>query len=65
VKLSHLLRAVGEQLDNMEANTFTIDWSFDSAYVEYHTLNGQRDAKFFAYDILRRLASRESGYRRR
>ena len=55
-KLSDLLRTVGEHLDIMQANTFSIVWAPDSVSVEYQTAHGQRERKDFSVEKLRELS---------
>jgi hypothetical protein len=57
--LSSLMRAVGEQLDIMQANnSFNIVWTSDSVTVEYQISGGQRERRSFSVEKLRELSSR-------
>jgi hypothetical protein len=58
VELSSLMRAVGEQLDIMQVNSFNMVWAFDSVTVEYQTLGGPRGRRTFSVEKLRELSSR-------
>ena len=58
VELSSLMRAVGEQLDTMQVNSFNIVWASDSVTVEYQTLSGPRGRRTFSLEKLRELSSR-------
>src|ERR671919_2735816 len=57
-KLSSLMRAVGAQLDIMQANNFNIVWETDSVSVEYETRDGQRERRDFSVEKLRELSLR-------
>jgi hypothetical protein len=58
VELASLMRAVGEQLDIVQAHSFTIVWAYDSVAVEYQTLGRPRARRTFSVDKLRELSSR-------
>ena len=64
MKLSNLLRSLGERLDTVEALTFTIDWSPQSIYVEYYTMDGQHGRKLFTAQQLRQLCVLAVSHRR-
>ena len=57
-RLSDLLRTVGDQLDILQANNFSILWRPDSVSVEYQTSGGQRERKDFSIEKLRELSLR-------
>jgi hypothetical protein len=52
IKLSHLLRALGTELDVMSVTTFTLEWSPHSVYVDYRTADGDSGRKFFTVEQL-------------
>jgi hypothetical protein len=56
-KLSHLLRALGDYLDQKQASTFNISWSPDSLSVDYQVSGGQRGQKKFTVEKLQELHS--------
>jgi hypothetical protein len=55
-KLSDLLRTVGEHLDIMQVNTFSIVWASDAVSVEYQTAHGQSERQDFSVEKLRELS---------
>jgi hypothetical protein len=58
VRLSTLLRAVGEQLDILQVDSFNIFWAPDSITVEYQTRDGMREGRKFGIEKLRKLSLR-------
>jgi hypothetical protein len=57
VKLSGIMRAVGEQLDIMQVNSFNTVWTSDSVTVEYQMPGGQREQRNFSVEKLHELSS--------
>jgi hypothetical protein len=52
------MRAVGEELDIMQVNSFNIVWAYDSVVIEYETPGEQRERSTFSIEKLRELSSR-------
>jgi hypothetical protein len=62
-RLSQLLRALGDQLDRTEVNSFHISWTSNSASVDFQSMDGQRDSRTFTAEKLEQLGS-HSRFRR-
>jgi len=62
-RLSQLLRALGDQLDRTEVNSFHISWTSDSAAVDFQSMDGQNDSRTFTAKKLEQLGS-HSRFRR-
>jgi hypothetical protein len=56
-RLSQLLRALGDHLDQSDVSAFQISWRQDSASVNFNSLNGQSDSRTFTADKLHQLGS--------
>ena len=57
LKLSQLLRTLGDHLDRTEVNAFHIAWLPDSVSVDYQAGRGQKDSRTFTAEKLRQLGS--------
>jgi len=56
-RLSQLLRALGDHLDQSDVSAFQISWRDDSALVIFNSLDGQSDSRTFTADKLQQLGS--------
>jgi len=63
LKLSQLLRTLGDHLDRTQASAFHIAWLPYSVTVEYEELRGQTDSRSFTAEKLQQLGS-HSRFRR-
>lgn len=57
VKLSQLLRTLGDHLDRTEVNAFHISWLPDSISVDYQVGRTQKDSRTFTAEKLHQLGS--------
>lgn len=57
-RLSQLLRALGDQLDQAAVGAFQLSWTPDSASVDMQSADGQSESKTFAAEKLQQLGSR-------
>ena len=63
LKLSQMLRTLGDHLDRTQASAFHIAWLPHSVTVEYEELRGQTDSRTFTAEKLQQLGS-HSRFRR-
>jgi len=63
VRLSQLLRALGDHLDRTKVSAFHISWTSDSVSVDFQLLDGQSDSRTFTAEKLQQLGS-SSRFRR-
>jgi hypothetical protein len=56
-RLSQLLRTLGDQLDRTKVNSFHISWTFNSASVDFQSMDGQNDSRTFTAEKLEQLGS--------
>lgn len=62
-RLSQLLRALGDHLDQSHVSAFQISWSQDSALLTFNSLDDESDSRTFTADKLQQLGS-HSRFRR-
>ena len=62
-RLSQLLRALGDHLDQSQVSAFQISWSQDSALLTFNSLDDESDSRTFTADKLQQLGS-HSRFRR-
>jgi hypothetical protein len=62
-RLSQVMRSVGDHLDGIEASAFSMSWTYDSVFVDYHSAEGQSETRTFTTEKLEQLGSR-SRFRR-
>ena len=55
LKLSQLLRTLGDHLDRAEVSAFHISWLLSSVTVDYTELRGQTDSRTFTAEKLQQL----------
>jgi hypothetical protein len=55
-RLSQLLRAMGDQLDRTEVNSFHISWTSNSASVDFQSMDGESNSRTFTVEKLEQLA---------
>jgi hypothetical protein len=56
-RLSQLLRALGDHLDQTKVSTFQISWTHDSVSVVFESVDSQGDSRTFSAEKLRELGS--------
>jgi hypothetical protein len=56
-RLSQLLRAMGDQLDRTEVNSFHISWTSNSASVDFQSMDGESNSRTFTVEKLEQLGS--------
>jgi hypothetical protein len=56
-RLSQLLRAMGDQLDRTEVNSFHISWTSNSASVDFQSMDGESNSRIFTVEKLEQLGS--------
>ncbi len=56
-RLSQLLRALGDHLDQTQASAFHISWTSNSVSVDFQSPDGQSDSRTFTTDKLQQLGS--------
>ena len=57
VRLSHLLRSIGDFLDRKEASEFQIDWTTDAIFVEFESPGHESDLRKFTLAKLQKLSA--------
>lgn len=56
-RLSQLLRALGDHLDQTKVRTFQISWTLDSVSVVFESVDSQSDSRTFTTEKLQQLGS--------
>jgi hypothetical protein len=56
-RLSQMLRALGDHLDQTRVSTFQISWTYDSVSVVFESVDSQSDSRTFSTEKLQQLGS--------